>query len=258
MSEQQSPIPQSALHLLVAADAKAKRAAVVSALEQAGHRVDVVTDGTRALQAIMRQSYDAVLIDVRLRNMDGVETTAAIRNLPADKGAVPVVALVATELSDSYERYVTAGLDDEPTNSEAQDRLFSTIDRLIEDAVAGSEKTTGEPDVLDPGVLSEIRQLGVEDDSDVFADLIGLFLDTTPPEIASLLDALDARDLEGVGAAAHKLKTSCANVGAMRLSNALNDILELAQAGDFDGVTACRDDLCTESERAYRALGALL
>lgn len=258
MSDQQSHNSQPTLHLLVAADAKAKRAAVVEALEQAGHRVDVVADGTRALQAIMRQTYDAVLIDVRLRNMDGVETTSAIRNLPADKADVPVVALVATVLPDSYERYVTTGLDDDPASAERQDQIFTAIDRLIGDASSEPNEQARAADVLDSEVLAEIRQLGAEDSTDVLADLIGLFLDTTPPEIAALLDALDARDLGGVEAAAHKLKTSCANVGAMRLSNALHDILELAQAGDLDGVTARREDLCAESEHAYRALGDLL
>ena len=256
MSEQDRDIPHTALHLLVAADAKAKRAAVVVALEQAGHRVDVVADGTRALQAIMRQTYDAVLIDVRMRTMDGVETTTAIRNLPSDKAGVPIVALISTMLPDSYERYVTAGLEDDTPDIPGQERLFAAIDRLIDESAP--DAGTADSDVLDSGVLSDIRRLGAEDSTDVLGDLIGLFLDSTPPEMASLLDAVDARDLDGVEACAHKLKTSSANVGAVRLSDALNDVLELAQAGDLDGVTARRDDLCTESERAYRALGDLL
>ena len=256
MSEQDRNKLNPALHLLVAADAKAKRASVVEALENDGHRVDVVADGTRAPQAIMRQAYDAVLIDARMRTMDGVETTAAIRKLPSDKAGVPIVALISTVLPDSYERYVTAGLDDDLPDVPGQDQLFALIDRLIGEAAR--DAGNGEGDVLDSAVLSNIRQLGAEDSTEVLGDLIGLFLDSTLPEMASLLDAVDARDLAGVGLCAHKLKTSCANVGAVRLSEALNDVLELAQAGDLDAVTARRDDLCTESERAYRALGDLL
>ena len=92
----------------------------------------------------------------------------------------------------------------------------------------------------------------------MFADLIGLFLDTTPPEMASLLDAMEARDLQGVESFAHKLKTSCANVGAMRLSNALHEILVLARSGDMEGVIARRDFVYRESDRAYQALGKML
>ena len=68
--------------LFAATHAKAKRAAVVWILEQGEHPVDLVSDGTKAVQAIIHRTYDAVLTGVRLRNIDGVDTTAAIRDLP--------------------------------------------------------------------------------------------------------------------------------------------------------------------------------
>jgi two-component system sensor histidine kinase/response regulator len=242
-------------HLLVAADAKAKRAAVVETLEQAGHRVDVVSDGTKAVQAILRRDYDAVLIDVRLRNMDGVETTVAIRDLPGDKAEVPIVTLVTQVLPDSYERYLTGDADNDAARLTDHEELFATIDALIAEPGSDTAEPGGDGSILDAGVLSNIRQLGAEDASDVFADLIGLFLDTTPPEMACLLDAMDARDMTAVETFAHKLKASCANVGAVRLSNALHDILMLAQGGDDDAVIARRDALCAESDRVYRGSG---
>ncbi|MGB0630015.1 MAG: response regulator [Alphaproteobacteria bacterium] len=258
MPEQDRRLARPNLHLLVAADAKAKRAAVVATLEQAGHRVDVVSEGTKAVQAVLRRRYDAVLIDVRMRTMDGVETTAAIRGLPGEKADVPIVTLVTEVLPDSYERYFAAGTDRDRAGVSGFEDLFVEIDSLIAETGADSVGAAGDRSVLDAGVLSEIRKLGAEDSSDVFRDLIGLFLDTTPAEIANLLDALDARDLTGVEAFAHKLKTSCANVGAMRLSTTLHDILVLAKQGDIDGVIARRDALCSESDRAYQALEKLL
>lgn len=68
--------------LLLAAHDKAKRAAVVWILEQAGHLVNLVFDGTKAVQAIIRRTYDAALIGARLRNIDGADMTAAICDLP--------------------------------------------------------------------------------------------------------------------------------------------------------------------------------
>ena len=88
--------------LLLAAHDKAKRAAVVWILEQAGHLVNLVFDGTKAVQAIIRRTYDAALIGARLRNIDGADMTAAICDLPGAHKLTTSYAIVdALKLSNA-------------------------------------------------------------------------------------------------------------------------------------------------------------
>lgn len=88
--------------LFLAAHAKAKRAAVVWILEQAGHLVNLVSDGTKAVRAIIRRTYDAALTGVRLCNIDGADTTAAIRDLPGAHKLTTSYAIVdALKLSNA-------------------------------------------------------------------------------------------------------------------------------------------------------------
>ena len=88
--------------LLLAAHDKPKRAAVVWILEQAGHLVNLVSDGTKAVQAIIRRTYDVALTGVRLRNIDGADTTAAIRDLPGAHTLTTSYAIVgALKLSNA-------------------------------------------------------------------------------------------------------------------------------------------------------------
>ena len=88
--------------LFLAAHAKAKRAAVVWILEQAMRLLNLVSDGTKAVQAIIRWTYDAALTGIRLRNIDGADTTAAIRDLPSEHKLTTSYAFVgALKLSNA-------------------------------------------------------------------------------------------------------------------------------------------------------------
>ena len=220
--------------------------------------MDVVSDGTRALEILVRRKYDAVLIDMRLKSRDGIQAIAAIGTLPSKKAGIPVVGLLTETMGDSYERYIAATSDDRRTPEPGREEILATIDGLIADtSPAGGDPASSEG-VLDPEVIAGIRQLGAEDATDVVGEVIGLFLDTTPPEMASLLDAIDAGDISGIETFSHKLKTSSANVGAMRLSGILHEILVLAHEGDMEGILSRRDALGVESDRAYRALEEML
>ena len=88
--------------LFLAAHAKAKRAAVMWILEQAMRLVNLVSDGIKAVQAIIRWTYDAALTSIRLRNIDGADTTAAIRDLPSEHKLTTSYAFVgALKLSNA-------------------------------------------------------------------------------------------------------------------------------------------------------------
>jgi signal transduction histidine kinase/CheY-like chemotaxis protein len=104
--------PATFLRVLVAEDNPVNQRLAVRLLEKRGHRVEVVANGREALQALDKQRFDLVLMDVQMPEMDGVEATAAIRRKERGSGwHTPIVALTANAMKGDREKYLTSGMD---------------------------------------------------------------------------------------------------------------------------------------------------
>jgi CheY-like chemotaxis protein len=83
-----------------------------SLLEKEGHHVTSASDGRQALAALDRENFDVVLMDVQMPEMDGFETTAAIRSRERDTGKrLPIIAMTAHAMQGDRERCLAAGMD---------------------------------------------------------------------------------------------------------------------------------------------------
>ncbi|RED54360.1 hybrid sensor histidine kinase/response regulator [Aestuariispira insulae] len=113
--------------LLLAEDSPTNRMVASVILRRAGFRVDWVKDGVEAVEAIKRLSYDLVLMDISMPNMDGVEATKAIRSLDVAGATVPIIALTAHAMPGDRERFLSAGMDDYLTKPLRGEELLKAI-----------------------------------------------------------------------------------------------------------------------------------
>jgi len=103
---------QYPLRILLAEDNKINQKVAVRFLEKIGYRADVAFNGIEALEALKRQSYDVVLMDVQMPEMDGEQCTLEIRkHLQAGKQP-RIIAVTANALSTDRDRYLSIGMDD--------------------------------------------------------------------------------------------------------------------------------------------------
>jgi len=105
-----SPAPARVLKLLCVEDNPYGRVVMNTILREFGHRVDFVESGEAAIEAIGRGGYDAVLMDVTLSGIDGLETTRRIRALPGSSGQMPVIGISGRDLADDEEAARAAGM----------------------------------------------------------------------------------------------------------------------------------------------------
>jgi len=86
--------------------------------------------------------------------------------------------------------------------------------------------------ILDVETLQSLVELGGEDDPDLLAELLGLFLEDSTRRVQSLVQALEQGDIRAAGRAAHALKSASASLGALRFSDACREIECVARLGD--------------------------
>lgn len=100
------------LRILLAEDNSINQRLASRLLEREGHFVVVVSDGVKALEAIERESFDLILMDVQMPIMDGLEATAAIRERESTTGAhTPIVAMTAHAMAGDRQRFLAHGMD---------------------------------------------------------------------------------------------------------------------------------------------------
>jgi len=126
------------LQILLAEDNFTNQQLVVRLLEKRGHVVTVAGDGHQALEAMARARFDAVLMDIQMPGLDGLEATAAIRASEAGTGHhVPIVAVTAHAMSGDADRFLAAGMDAYLAKPINPDQLFEILDRLTTPAPSG-------------------------------------------------------------------------------------------------------------------------
>jgi len=100
--------------------------------------------------------------------------------------------------------------------------------------------------IIDPAVIASLRELGGEDDPGLLTELIDMFLDDAPARMAEMRRALDEGDIDGIARAAHALKSSSANMGAMLFSKLCKEVEEMAR-------TQQHAHLAEKAERCFAA-----
>ena len=123
-----------ALRLLLAEDNVVNQKVAMLMLEKAGHHVDVVSDGEQAVAAVLAQPYDAVLMDVQMPNVDGLEATRRIRRELAADRQPWIIALTAGALVDDRDLALEAGMDDfvaKPVRAEELDAALTRLPRRV-------------------------------------------------------------------------------------------------------------------------------
>jgi CheY-like chemotaxis protein len=237
------PAALSAANVLVVEDGPVTQAVAVRMLESCGYQAQVADNGHSALQVLSERSYAAVLMDCRIPELDGYETTRAVRRREADGRHVFIIAMTANSMQGDRERCLAVGMDDylaKPLRIQA-----------LKDALAGcvSEPPMG---LLDEAVVTELETL----DGDLLNDLVSLYFDEAARHESELRGALDRGETRTVAEVAHKLQGSSMTIGAAHVALVASEFERTAGAGDETATSDLLDKLRTalgETKEAFRS-----
>jgi signal transduction histidine kinase/CheY-like chemotaxis protein len=264
-SAQNAATPRPARHrarVLLAEDNPVNQEVALGMLEELGHRVQVANHGREALDAMARGSYDLVLMDCQMPEMDGFAAAAAIRELEGrapSRKRVPIIALTANALQGDRENCLAHGMDDYLSKPFTKEALSAIVDRWLDGQSVAAEAPCGVPlhsegnalradgAVLDPAPLEAIRAIERSGRAGMLRKVISLYLETSPTRLRELREALAQGDGDALRRAAHSLKSSSANLGATQLADLSRELEGLARSGSLVGA----EPLLEQAEQEY-------
>ncbi len=244
-----SRVSRRPLRILLAEDNAINQKVVAGMLGSGGHQVVVVGNGHEAVEAVERQVFDVVLMDIQMPEMNGLEATAAIRAAERHSGRhLPIVAMTAHAMAGDRERCLAAGMDGYVAKPIRIGDMFATIAALVS---GDAPPEDGAAVIVDEQKLLTHAFAG---NASLLADVIDAFITETPPAVATMRDAVGAGDLPALARAAHKMKGT---VGVFTTGQALAAAVELEAAARADDVERAREALVT-FEKMIGKLGARL
>jgi PAS domain S-box-containing protein len=259
------PPARSVFSVLVAEDNLVNQKVARLTLQSLGFsNVDVVMNGREVLDAMAVKRHEIVLLDVHMPEMDGLETTRALR--AQEWGYRPwIVALTASAMAGDRERCLSAGMDDYLAKPLQRDDLAVALERakealqpsasLAPHRSENASRSSGQrrrkdavaPTMtIDRSVIDRLRGLSLPagaSGADLVTELVDAFLRDVPGKLDRILKALQEEDYSKAHRFTHTLVSAASNLGALgvvKAARTLESVLRLKSQAD--------------SERAYRAL----
>jgi two-component system, sensor histidine kinase and response regulator len=217
-------------------------------LESLGCRIDIVNNGREAVEALKRELYDVVFMDCQMPEMDGFDATRVIREQEKDDNRqhVPVIALTAHAMEGDREECLAAGMDDYLSKPFTYEQLREKLERWMGEELHAT--------ALDQKILENIRSLQKDGEPSLMDKIITIYLQTTPKLLQDLREAVAASDAQAMRKAAHSLKSSSANVGAMKLSDIFKDVEVIGRTGSIQGAAALLKEIESEFQQVEKSL----
>ncbi|MDB5396903.1 MAG: hypothetical protein JWM91_4409 [Rhodospirillales bacterium] len=151
---------RASARILVAEDLYINQVVVRSMLEGEGYAVTIAKDGLEAVEALMDEKYDLVMMDMEMPNMDGIAATRAIRELGEPARSVPIIALSANAMQEQIERCRAAGMNDHLAKPIDRDQMLAAIEKWLNagsDMSAVMTRVVNALPIVDEDVAREIE-----------------------------------------------------------------------------------------------------
>ncbi len=248
--------PSHALDILLVEDNRINQQFALALLNKAGHSVDVVDNGHKAVDAVRKREYDVVLMDIQMPELDGIEATKQIRALPPPACNAYIIAMTANAMSGAREEYVAIGMNDYVSKPVDAADLLARLQRLPAQVPGGGIAPSVPAPTAEPVDIPKLEELMQYLPVSGIMDLVTLFIAESSGHAMRIKNFLAAGDRQNLAREAHILVSTAGNIGAMTLSATARRV-ELAcgaRAPDnFSGLVAELDRDISAANAAFTA-----
>jgi two-component system, sensor histidine kinase and response regulator len=247
------------LRLLVAEDNAVNQKLAVRFLQKWGHETVVATNGKEAYESFLHNGpFDAILMDIEMPVMDGMEATAAIRQYEQKNGThISIIAMTAHAMVGDKEHCLSAGMDAYVSKPLRAEELFAILEHIAQQKNAATDQQTEFPPIQEE-IFDRTELLSlVEGDVSLLTELTDLFWESSPKLLGQMRAAANDKDPHTLAYTVHTLKGSVGNFAAKRALAAIAQLEQIGARGNLEQASPAVDILETELARLRDALSSL-
>ncbi len=259
------------LRILMAEDNAINQKVAQRMLERIGYRADIAANGLEVLEALMRQPYDVVLMDVQMPEMDGLETTRIIRNQWPNAQQPHIIAMTANAMAGDREKCLAVGMNDYVSKPVRIEDLSKALSQCQPRAGGGEIVMPGglviagsQPDspstrpetgsAVDMEALEEFMVSLGEDGEEVMVELVQMFLDSIPQTLSELQQKIEQNQPAELQRIAHSFKSNAGQLAAYILSDLCQEMEDIGKSGQLDDAENKLAQIKTECSHVETAL----
>jgi CheY-like chemotaxis protein len=255
------PQPVFIGRVLLVEDNLVNRKVACANLRKLGLEVLEAENGRAALDLIVKERVDLILMDMNMPVMDGIETTRRIRAAEAIgllAGRRPIVSMTANVMRESVEACRQAGMDDSLSKPFQRQQIVDVLARWLKMSTLAADslplgRLSFSDGSIDTAAYGRVKAAMGED----LPLLVIEFLSSTAQFIDDIARAAELRDADTIRSRVHTMQSSCMTIGAVPLAELAADFGLRAATIEFDGYTGAADGLRMEFERVRIALDSL-
>ena len=214
--------------ILIAEDNAVNQLLVRNLFEGLGYKPDIVENGLMVIEKLRMNPYDIIFMDVQMPELDGLDTTRFIINKMELAKKPAIVAMTAFALEGDKDKCLEAGMDDYISKPFMIEEIVSKIKKWggakQEETMPAPKPQTPESVILNRSVLDHLREIGAEHADEFVRDVVNMFLAQAPAMVDEIYNFCKAKRYVEMGHAAHKLKGSALNLGAVALGELCREI----------------------------------
>ncbi|MES2616354.1 MAG: PAS domain-containing protein [Bacteroidota bacterium] len=253
-------LPVKKVHVLLFEDNTLNQQLAKKVLSKFGFEITLAENGKIGIDKLKEQSFDIILMDLQMPEIDGYQATEIIRN--ELKLKTPIIAMTAHSLVGEKEKCIAVGMDDFISKPFKQEDLYEVLTNLLPESFFDTEHSVTAPIVSEEKTasvdLSYLKDIS-GDDKEFEKNMLNVFLEEVPIDMAQLKIAFDTNDTAKIWKTAHKLKSSMSVGGQTDLIPLLAVIEQEARhtgltTESLDNYTKIMDQLT----KAYEAITIIL
>lgn len=231
------------LRILLAEDNIMNQKLVLMIMKKFDVQVDLAETGVEVIKALKVNTYDVVLMDIQMPEMDGIEATKIIRKeFGEEKKNIPILAMTAHAFQEELDKCLLVGMNDHVIKPIDTEDFINKMNKCLEGEVVKLS--------ID---LSYLRKL-FDNDMDMIKEVLATFEEEMPEILMSLQDGIDNQDTIQTERMAHKAKTSFKMLGMHKVVESLIKIEQYSKEGQIFKIQEYKDFTVSQYKRAIEML----
>jgi PAS domain S-box-containing protein len=247
--------------ILLAEDNIINQEVAIGILNKLGLSVDVAANGCEAVEALKKSSYDLVLMDIQMPEMDGLEATRRIRDPKSSvlNPHVPIIAMTAHALINDNIKCLEAGMNDYVSKPVNPQILAGVLRKWLIKSGDKKGSKVKQGMIVEQSIPSMQESVSIFDKEGLIRRLMGdetlakaikeSFMEDVPKQLKMLQSYLEDGDALSIQRQAHTIKGAAANMGGLVLAAVALEVEKSGMRGDLDAVRSRMEDLNTAFEQ---------